>query len=298
MGADASVIVCAFNEEDHIGQLLEALTGDAGGIECKIIVVCNGCQDRTPDIARSFPGVIVEEIADASKHQALNVGDRLAGDVFPRLYADADITIDQQSITRLLQSLNVRRARAVAPSIYYRTTGKPWLVRSYYSTWPRIPNNADWASRHIAGRGVYGTNREGRTRFTDFPPLRADDYFFDLLFDESERITVDRAMAGITVPNSTRQLLRSLTRVRYGNLELKRWFAAYRPDQPIRDLRGEGTRHTRLRRLASTWLSSPLLAETLSATMFSYLLGYIIVEASARINIMCYRLTRRDVPWR
>ena len=171
MGADASVIICAFNEEDRIGQLLEALTGDTRGIECKIIVVCNGCQDRTPDIARSFPGVIVEEIADASKHQALNIGDRLAGDVFPRLYADADITIDQQSITRLLHSLNVRRARAVAPSIYYRTTGKPWLVRSYYSTWPRIPNNADWASRHIAGRGVYGTNREGRTRFTDFPPL-------------------------------------------------------------------------------------------------------------------------------
>jgi glycosyltransferase involved in cell wall biosynthesis len=298
MNFDASIIVPAFDEENRIGPLLRVLTDDADGMRLKIVVVCNGCHDRTASIARSFPHVIVEELPQASKHLALNIGDNLAGEVFPRFYVDADITIDRIAIAMLSHALKVPFARAVAPSIYFRTSGKPWLVRAFYFTLVRLPSYISWSSDHIAGRGVYGTNREGRTRFGEFPPVRNDDSFFDLAFNAPERMTVDTAIVGVDVPDSARQLVRNRTRVRDGNLEIKKWFAKKQSDGPIHPLAGRSRPIRRFCRYVARWKGSKLFAEQQSATATTYLAGYFIVELLILLNSILHKAIQRPIPWR
>src|SRR5690625_8041282 len=79
----ASVVIPERNEEDHIARTLDALTADSPRHLLEIIVVCNGCTDRTGDVARAVarqrPDVRVVEIATASKVAALREGDREIG---------------------------------------------------------------------------------------------------------------------------------------------------------------------------------------------------------------------------
>jgi len=47
--------ICAYNEENNIGRLLRNLvSGQNLGENCKILVICSGCNDRTPQIVRKF----------------------------------------------------------------------------------------------------------------------------------------------------------------------------------------------------------------------------------------------------
>src|ERR1700682_6135663 len=87
-----SVIIAAHNEEKVLARCLDALLADSRPGELEVLVVANGCTDRTVEIARSYGIVGVIEIPEASKHAALNAGDA-AATVFPRAYLDADITI-------------------------------------------------------------------------------------------------------------------------------------------------------------------------------------------------------------
>ena len=62
------VIVPAHNEEAVIGRTLRALLGSAAPGEFEVLVVCNGCTDRTAALVRSeFPSVRVLERSEASK---------------------------------------------------------------------------------------------------------------------------------------------------------------------------------------------------------------------------------------
>src|SRR3954470_11754775 len=51
-----SVVVPAHDEEQVITRCLRALTGGTAAEEVEVIVVCNGCSDRTADVARRFGG--------------------------------------------------------------------------------------------------------------------------------------------------------------------------------------------------------------------------------------------------
>ena len=49
-----SVVVPAYNEEAVIERSLKHLTDGAPEGELEVIVACNGCHDRTADLARAF----------------------------------------------------------------------------------------------------------------------------------------------------------------------------------------------------------------------------------------------------
>jgi glycosyltransferase involved in cell wall biosynthesis len=52
---DVSVGICAYNEEENIGALLEnLLTQQSLPHNSEIIVVCSGCTDETPSIVEKF----------------------------------------------------------------------------------------------------------------------------------------------------------------------------------------------------------------------------------------------------
>src|SRR4051794_9821734 len=102
----ATIIVPAHNEAATIGRCLRALTEGGRPGEFEIVVVCNGCTDRTAAEARRFVprGVTVLETDAASKVHALNLGDA-AAHAFPRLYVDADVVIDRASVLTIVTSL-------------------------------------------------------------------------------------------------------------------------------------------------------------------------------------------------
>ena len=71
----ASFIVPAYNEEFRIRGLLQTLTERSIAERCAVFVVCNGCTDRTSEVAREYVGVDVIDISARGKHHALNEGD-------------------------------------------------------------------------------------------------------------------------------------------------------------------------------------------------------------------------------
>src|SRR6267378_4999665 len=134
-----SVVIPAHNEEKVLARCLDTLLADAEPGEVEIVVVANGCTDSTVEIARSYGNrVDVIEIAEASKHAALNAGDGAAA-VFPRVYLDADITICAEAIRSVVDDMDRTGALVGAPRATIDFDGCPAIIRSFYRVWCETP---------------------------------------------------------------------------------------------------------------------------------------------------------------
>jgi hypothetical protein len=231
--ARGSLIVPAYNEEDRIGPLLPVLGRAAEELGCVVVVACNGCGDSTAEMARATRGLTVLEDDVASKPRALNRAERYLGDVFPRLYVDADVRTDIESLKHLVEALQVEEPRAVHPRSAYDMAGAPWLARAFYESREIVPSTREWLRTHVEGHHIYGTNRAGRAKFDVFPEAGQimEDAFFDRMFEPDEKLAVDDALVYVPLPTSTRALLRGMTRVYQGNWELDEWLRENRPDR-------------------------------------------------------------------
>ncbi|MGC1419877.1 MAG: glycosyltransferase [Acidimicrobiales bacterium] len=223
-----SIIIPAFNEEASIGSLLSVLSGADFLQICEVFVICNGCDDATFEIASSFTGLTTSESAPGKTH-ALNRGDLLAGNLFPRLYLDADVTISQDSVLALLRALDTDVVGVAGPRVEYDFARRPFIVRRFFRAYETVPGLLHWRLSHMEGRGVYGVSRTARARFGEFPDVRADDAFFDRQFTYQEKQNVDDALTIISVPESMKQLVRSEVRVAAGNRELLSRFPDLKP---------------------------------------------------------------------
>jgi glycosyltransferase involved in cell wall biosynthesis len=214
-GPVASIVIPAHNESAVIGRLLSGLLRDARTGELRVVVVCNGCADDTAAIARTFPDTTVVEIERPSKIAALNAGDDAAGDVFPRMYLDADIAVSTAAVRRVAETLDGDEARAAAPRLQINLQDRPLTVRGYYEIFRRLP----WVTKGLVGSGFYGVSRAGRMRFGRFPDVTNDDGFVRALFDDDERVSVADVDFTIEAPRSTRSLIRAKARVAAGTAE-------------------------------------------------------------------------------
>ncbi|GAB3041616.1 hypothetical protein GCM10027052_24260 [Parafrigoribacterium mesophilum] len=202
-----AVVIPAHNESAVIGRCLDALQPaiDEGLIQ--VIVACNGCMDDTASAARARPGVVVVELATASKAAALRAGDRMAVPG-PRIYLDADVVMTAAAALAVMDALGRGDALAARPPIHFDTSGARWLVRSWYSVRVRLPSirSALW------GAGTYALSVEGRARFGEFPDIVSDDLFIDSLFSERETVIVDTDPVVVHTPRQAAHLLGILTR--------------------------------------------------------------------------------------
>jgi glycosyltransferase involved in cell wall biosynthesis len=221
-----SVIIPAHNEEAVIGRLLQGLTTSdpedkAEGKQTNdldIVVVCNGCSDRSASVAREFgEQVRVIETEVASKPLALRLGDEAARS-FPRFYVDADIVLELDSVRRVAAVLEAGPCLAAAPRMRVDLVRSPWRVRAYYEILLRLPYHREG----MIGSGVYAMSREGRERFDVFPDIISDDGFARLHFSSSERATVESAEFTITPPASLAGVVHVKTRSQKGLLQLHR----------------------------------------------------------------------------
>lgn len=213
----ATVVIAAHNEAAVLGRCLDTLLADARPGELEVLVVANGCTDRTADVARARGGVRVLEIERPSKIAALNAGDAVASG-FPRIYLDADIHVTTEGVRALVDALEGPGAPLVAvPSRRLELGGRPWLVRGFYAVQGRLPVFED----ALFGRGLVALSAAGRARFAVFPEVIADDLFLDSLFAAQERARLPQVVTSVATPLRTRDLTRRLVRVRRGNAALR-----------------------------------------------------------------------------
>ena len=216
----ASIVIPAHNEERRIRGLLETLSDPSISGLYDVYVVCNGCIDTTRQVAEEYEGITVVEIENAGKFYALNEGDRLAGEVYPRLYCDADVRISPSSLTALVALLTTEQVLAAGPTIRYGVERSTWPVRMYFRSFDRRIMTS-WLDEHLTGRGLYGASRAARSRFKSFPLLLADDLFFDSQFALDEKTVAPDSIVTVWVPVSLRELIRAEVRVNGGNQEYR-----------------------------------------------------------------------------
>ncbi len=214
----ATIIVPAHDEERVLGRTLEGLL-EGLPTDVQVLVVPNGCRDRTAEVARAFaPRVETLEIGEASKTAALNAGDGAALH-FPRVYLDADIGIRGEALAKVLAALD-GGAVAAEPVARLDTRGAGLLVRAYYAVWLALHGRKPGD----VGCGLYALSREGRERFGAFPSVISDDGYVRAHFSPEEIQRIEDAESVVVVPRDLRSLVRIKTRSRLGALELQRSF--------------------------------------------------------------------------
>ena len=209
------VIIPAHNEASVIARTLAPLSPLASSGKIEVIVACNGCTDRTAEIARNFPGIEVIESPVASKVAALNMADE-STEVFPRLYLDADITITSSALRMTFNRLRRPGALAARPAFDYDTEGASIPVKAFYRARRRLPstNKALW------GAGAYAMSAKGRRRFRSFPDYTADDLFVDLQFSTNEKEVLPSIPVRVSTPKSIGPLMGVLRRNYRGQSEI------------------------------------------------------------------------------
>ena len=214
-----SIIIPAHNEENVIERCLRPFVDVVRSKEFEVIIVCNGCTDRTAHkVSELSENFICIETNTASKTNALNIGDKIAGS-YPRIYLDADILLPIETVSALCEAI-VSGYLAVSPEAKMDLSGSTWLVKAYYDVWLSLP----YCRAGMMGTGVYALSEGGRRRFTEFPEVIADDAYVRCLFKESERGVTRGHYSVVNAPKTIVSLTKIKTRSRLGLYQLKEKF--------------------------------------------------------------------------
>lgn len=211
----ASVVIPAHDEERGIARSLGALLDGSGALD--VVVVCNGCTDRTAEVARAFaPDVRVIELPEPSKNAAVAAGNA-ATDVFPRIHLDADVALAGSDVMHLLEPLERPGVLATAPRRVIPRDGCSAVVSWYYDVWEQLPQVTDG----LFGRGAFALSRAAQARVDALPTVMSDDLAVSDAFGDAERVVVDSAVVTVWPPRSVGDLLRRRIRVVTGSTQAR-----------------------------------------------------------------------------
>jgi glycosyltransferase involved in cell wall biosynthesis len=209
-----SVVIPAHNEEAVIGRCLRVLAEGVRPGELEVIVVANGCGDRTAEVARE-QGAQVVETEIAGKTNALRLGDeRCTG--FPRLYLDADVELTGAAVRVLSAAVAARGVLACSPVPRLDLTGVSRLARRFHQVHEKL--TAD--RRGLAGAGAYLLSESGHGRVFPMPEVLADDGWAHRCFAADERMAVAAAHSVVRPARTLPAVIRRRARVRLGNAQL------------------------------------------------------------------------------
>jgi len=223
VSAQIDVVIPAHNEQALLGACLSAVVGDSRGLDLRVVVVANGCDDATAAVARAVGEdaarstdveVIVVELPVAAKPAALNAAnDHLRGG--PVVYLDADTVLTPGTLRALLAAMEAAAGPIMVGPRPILVRPGDRLSRGFAAVWSRLPSVAG----DVIGGGCYAVNAQGRRRWSAFPDLIADDGYVRSLFTRDERTVVDGGGFLLVLPAGP-ELSRVLARWRQGNAEL------------------------------------------------------------------------------
>lgn len=206
-----SVVIAAHDEERQLGRCLDALLPQG---ELEVVVVANGCADRTAGVARER-GVKVIELPEPGKVAALRAGDA-ACSAFPRLYLDADVVLGPGSVPAMLACLSRTGAPACAPEPELDLSGVSRVAAGFH----RVHERLMAGRRGLAGAGAYVLTEAGHARVWPMPDVLSDDGWVHRSFTPAERATAGRSL--VRPARRVAAVVRRRARVRRGNRQLDR----------------------------------------------------------------------------
>lgn len=136
MNPKVSFIIPAYNEESYIGECLESVFAEIkrSGVHAEVILVNNGSADRTKEVAKNFPSVIVVDEYRKGTGFARQAGFiRSSGELIANI--DADTILPEGWLTTAVEFLdeNPKVVALSGPALYYDLpVTKKILVRLYY----------------------------------------------------------------------------------------------------------------------------------------------------------------------
>ncbi|WP_206484677.1 glycosyltransferase [Thalassotalea sp. G2M2-11] len=221
-----SIIIPAFNEAQLITQTLSYLLHDKALQYAHIIVVCNGCVDKTFAVVERF---IVEQSAllkqqhirlnvletvKASKISAINLGLTQVVE-FPVVLLDADILVSGQNITQLVEQLKTENLHCAAPKLHFQYEKSSWWVKAYY----RVAKRSQYNEKHRLSN-VIALSQAAVQQLTPLPDVIADDEYIRRQFHHHEYKILSNISFEFICPKNLKNLLAVLTRVERGNFQL------------------------------------------------------------------------------
>ena len=261
-----TVIIPAHNEAAVIARSLRAILDTAPShAKFEVIVVANGCDDRTADIAREFGETVrIIEFSKPSKSQAINLGWRAKRHSII-LVVDADILTSYHALATTALALTKPHIMAASPKLSVDTSRASAWVRAYYRIWLSLPYVTD----NLIGGGVYGLSQDAQRVVGALPNIIADDLFVRTRFRSDQRLTVSHDFAGREVgtvmlpPANVFDLIRIEARRLRGKIEIER----HHETQEARNING-------LVALRASWHSG---------TTATDMAAYIAVKVAGRV---------------
>lgn len=220
----ATIVIPAHDEERVIAAGIRRLLDGAVDDEFDVLVVANGCTDRTADRAREAGARVVETDA-AGKIVALREAERHIA-VHPVLYVDADVLVGVDALRALRDALETPAARVAAPRLEIDASRSSVFARAYYRIW----RHTGYATEAMIGSGLYAVNAAGHERIADWPDLIADDMFVQDSFAPGERIVPEGAAFTVVAPGTLRAVIRRGWRMTLGNDQFEQ-FKAQHPER-------------------------------------------------------------------
>ena len=187
-----SVIIPAHNEAALIGPCLQAVLGSNGGFPVEIIVVANGCDDNTAEIAGNYKAdaksrgwdLVIIDIAKGGKLGALNAADQ-AAQYDQRMYLDADVVVSPHLLAQISTRLECREAQYASGTLIIPRPASA-ISRAYRAIYRRVP----FMTHGVPGAGLFALNAAGRARWAEWPDIISDDTYARLMFAPNERAKV------------------------------------------------------------------------------------------------------------
>jgi hypothetical protein len=105
--APVVVVIAAYNEEDGIGAVVDAIPAMSCGLPVDTLVVVDGCTDGTAEVARRHGALVCEAVTNRGQGAALRLGYELAraGGARYIVTTDADGQYDLDELPLLLEPL-------------------------------------------------------------------------------------------------------------------------------------------------------------------------------------------------
>jgi hypothetical protein len=144
-----------------------------------------------------------------------------AATTFPRIFLDADIEVSATFVRDITNALADNTICVAWPNVRFDDTLASSSVKAFYKVWTAMPYNTPGR----IGVGAYALSERGRSKFTDFPSVIADDGYIRGLFPNSkDRLVVDTCYTRVKIPADLTSLIAIKTRSRMGVMELNERF--------------------------------------------------------------------------